>query len=96
MVRNVWRGKHAAEVVALVTEYHMYNYRRLRPGGERMITAFTSVRIPSTAIPRIRNGRSTIHTIEYITSAKSASGQQITKRIHHKMNESTESVLLSV
>src|SRR5690606_5081855 len=41
---------------------------------------------PSTAIPTIRNGRSTRQTIGKTTSASSARGQQMTNRRSHSRN----------
>src|SRR5262245_29519386 len=41
---------------------------------------------PSTAMPTRRNGKRTIHTSGYATSATSANGQQKTSRRHHSRN----------
>jgi hypothetical protein len=46
-----------------------------------MIIPFNNPNTPSTAIPKIRNGRESIQKIGYRIKARIASGQQIIKRI---------------
>lgn len=57
--------------------------RSTRAGRNRM--ARRSSKTPPTAMPTSRKGSSNSQIIGYSTSASSASGQQITSRIHHKM-----------
>jgi hypothetical protein len=51
-----------------------------------MMIEETRARTPPTAMPRIRKGSRMSHTIGYRTSARSAIGQQSTKRMHHSKN----------
>lgn len=51
-------------------------------------TAQTSFSTPSTAIPTNLNGSRSSHTIGYMSNANNASGQQITNKMHHRMNVS--------
>jgi hypothetical protein len=46
--------------------------------------AFSSSKTPSTAMPKMRKGKSSSHTMGYRTSAISASGQQKKRSTHHK------------
>jgi hypothetical protein len=48
--------------------------------------AFSKPKTPSTAIPKIRNGKSNNQTKGYKTSASNARGQQTTSRMHHNRN----------
>ena len=55
--------------------------RKARAGSKTI--SLSKLSTPSTAIPRIRKGKSKSHTSGYRTKAKRASGQQKTSRMHH-------------
>jgi hypothetical protein len=61
--------------------------RTIRTGS--VISPQTIARAPSTAIPKIRNGRRHSHTKGYRTRAAIARGQHKTSRMHHRRNFST-------
>lgn len=58
--------------------------RNSRTGNKNI--ALINPRTPCTAIPMIRNGSVSSHTMGYSTSASSASGQHSTNRIIHRRN----------
>jgi len=54
-----------------------------------MMIVLIKARIPSTAIPSIRNGSRSSQTIGYKTSASKAMGQHSISRISHRRNVNT-------
>ena len=58
--------------------------RKTRTG--KNIIALTNASAPPTAIPTIRNGSNSSHTIGYSTRATSANGQHNTNKMHHSRN----------
>src|SRR5713226_5332021 len=62
-------------------------YARLGPRSTRagsITNPRTSASTPPTAMPTIRNGKSSSQIMGYSTSASSAMGQQSIRRIHHR------------
>jgi hypothetical protein len=58
--------------------------RNIRAGKNKI--PFSNPNTPSTAIPKIRNGKRINHTNGYAISASKASGQHSTSKMHHKRN----------
>ncbi len=58
---------------------------RMSRDGSMMIDEIKAS-TPLTAMPRMRKGSNTSHTMGYRTSARSASGQHKTNKMHHSRN----------